>query len=51
MKIDISYLDEWLMWNEEFSQEDRELIIEAIEDYRKYLLRKDKVEPERSLKC
>ena len=35
MKVDISYLDEWLQDNEDYSQEDRELIIEAMEEYSK----------------
>ena len=37
MKIDISYLDEWLLWKENYTQEDREIIIEAVEEYIKYI--------------
>ena len=34
-KMDISNLDKWLMDNPEYSQEERELIVEAIEEYGK----------------
>ena len=33
MKIDVGKLDEWLLDNPNYSQEERELIVEAIEEY------------------
>ena len=36
MYIDISKLDEWLMNNENYSQDEREIIVEAINNYIEY---------------
>ena len=35
MKIDIEKLDEWLLRNKDYSQEERELIVEALEEFAK----------------